>query len=375
MSDPRETATGWGFWRWSLTAAAVVLLLAGVNAGQLTLALRIKGQPAPLGLFLLVECVEWGLWALAVVGILRLERHLRRGGSALRGRLGVHASVALIWAVLHASLMVGLLLAIDPSWEGVPWAHGLASRLSLKLPAALGLYAAVLAVVRFTRLRREREQSALREARLEAGLAEARLRELQAQLQPHFLFNALHTVAGLVRAGRGADAVDTVTRLAALLRRAARRGERFETPFEEELDFVSDYLEIQRRRFGAGLAVAVEVAPDARRALVPSMLLQPLVENALRHGADPESGRVELSVVARREGGRLRLEVRDRGPGFGATPGAASGLGLSNTRARLEGMYGGEAALETRDTAPGACVVVTLPFRIDEIRAGGADAA
>ena len=156
-----------------------------------------------------------------------------------------------------------------------------------------------------------------------------------------------------------------ISRLADLLRRSLRAAERPEIPLEEELRLLEDYLAIQRMRFDDRLEVRIEAAAEARRALVPTLLLQPLVENAVRHGieADPDARRVE--VTARREGDRLRVVVRNDGPGLGAGgAGGGTGVGLRNTRARLESLYDGRAELRLDDAAGGGVAVrVALPFR------------
>ena len=195
-------------------------------------------------------------------------------------------------------------------------------------------------------------------------LAEAELRALRAQLQPHFLFNTLNSIAALIPSNPRA-AEEMTTRLADVFRYALRASERESAPLSEELDFLRAYLEIERVRFGARLRVEERIEPGLEHVAVPTLLLQPVVENAVRHGvaARPEGGRVVIE--ARREGGRLVLTVADDGPGFDpGGPGApgGNGFGLHSVRERLRAAGLPDAL--ALDTAPGrgARVVVTLPL-------------
>jgi two-component system LytT family sensor kinase len=205
---------------------------------------------------------------------------------------------------------------------------------------------------------RDRE---LRSAQLESRLAQARLEGLRMQLQPHFLFNTLHSISALMH--RDVEAADRMlTRLSDLLRLTLESAATPEVPLSQELDFLDAYLEIQQTRFEDRLTIVRDIDPEALDALVPNLLLQPLVENAIRHGVATRAagGRVEIS--ARRDDGRITLSVRDDGPGL--APGAPQGVGLSNTRARLEHLYGDAQSLALADDpAGGVRVTVVAPYR------------
>jgi signal transduction histidine kinase len=212
----------------------------------------------------------------------------------------------------------------------------------------------------YSRKYRERE---LRAAELEKQLAQAKLRALQMQLNPHFLFNTLHSISALIH--QDTEAADrTIARLSDLLRAALESAESQEVTLREELEMLRRYLEIEQIRFGRRLTVTMDIAPETLEAHVPNFILQPLVENAICHGIEPyaKPGRVELR--ARRAADDLTLEVRDNGGGLRKDEPAKDGVGLSNTRARLQTLYGKAHGFDLRD-APGEGLQVrlTIPFR------------
>ena len=234
-------------------------------------------------------------------------------------------------------------------------------------------YWVILGISRTIRMYRkfqEREKESLRlelaASEMKARLARAQMSALKAQLQPHFLFNTLNAVMVLVRQRKGPEAEETLARLSDLLRFVLEDVESQQVPLSRELEFVRLYLSIEQVRFQDRLRIDVLVGPEAREAAVPHMLLQPIVENAVRHGIGRSSSAGRIEIRAERVDGRLKVEVRDDGPGLGAAPpGAAHGIGLANTRARLRQMYGDSARL-TLENAPdrGAVATVVLPFAV-----------
>lgn len=219
------------------------------------------------------------------------------------------------------------------------------------------------------RLHRDAQQAhdrSLRTAELEGQLAHARLEALQAQLNPHFLFNALNTVAMLVRRGANEDALRGVLSLSELLRKVLAGNRSLETSLHDELAVVEHYLSIERLRFRDRLTASVVATAEARDALVPSLMLQPLVENAVRHGIAPGTQPGHVEIRCQRKGDVLVIEVHDNGSGLpeGWDPASARGIGLANTRERLERLYGDAHALEVR-SAPetGTVATIELPFR------------
>jgi LytS/YehU family sensor histidine kinase len=215
-------------------------------------------------------------------------------------------------------------------------------------PSGVILYTAIVAI-RTSQVQRARTQA------LATGLAEARLQSLRAQLRPHFLFNALNATVALVRDGENARAADALTGISDLLRATLRGDARHEVTLEEELAFVEQYLAIERLRMGDRLRVQVDVPASLLDARVPSLCLQPFVENAVRHGLRHVPGEAVVSVSARASEGRLRLHVTDNGVGLPSVSEveATSGIGIGNARARLALLHGAAASVRVGAAAGG----------------------
>ncbi|HEX8616589.1 MAG TPA: histidine kinase [Thermoanaerobaculia bacterium] len=234
------------------------------------------------------------------------------------------------------------------------------------------VYAAVLATgfAREFFLRDRRRQQ--HEVRLQAQLAEARLDALRMQINPHFLFNTLHAVSALVERDP-AGVRRMIARLSELLRHTIESRGTDEIPMRDELSFLRRYIDIMEVRFQGRLQVTTNVAADALDALVPNLVLQPIVENALEHGAARVEGEGRIELAARRDGDALRVSVRDNGPGLDDA--APQGVGLANTRARLEQLYGEEASLTLSNSAGGGVVAeIVLPYHTSSDRFEGRDA-
>lgn len=215
---------------------------------------------------------------------------------------------------------------------------------------------------------RERERRA---AELEALLAGAKLQTLRMQVNPHFLFNTLNSIAALVYVNpRAAD--EMLGDLGALLRRSLDSMGEQEVPLGQELDFAEAYVRIEQRRFGERLRLEWSAPDDLMKALVPALILQPLVENAVRHGIEPRRGPGLISIEAAREGGHLRLAVRDDGRGLREADSASSarrGVGLANTEARLRGLYGADQRFSFGAAEPqGFQVEIRLPLHFEPAR-------
>ena len=274
-----------------------------------------------------------------------------------------HLAGALALCVCWAGAGVAMRLVLRTSW-GIPLSRELASWMLISLPWSVFIYFAVLGSMQafsYFVEARERETQA---ARLTAQLAEARLGALRMQLHPHFLFNSLNAITVLVRDQRTREATTMLERLSDVLRQVLRTDPGHEVPLSQELHFLEQYLAIEQVRFSDRLTVSFGVDEEVRDAPVPGFILQPLVENALRHGlaSRSEEGRVEIE--ARREGDDLVLLVRDNGAGLPPVERRAEGLGLANTRERLATLYGDRARLDlAANPSGGTTATVRLPYR------------
>jgi two-component system, LytTR family, sensor kinase len=262
----------------------------------------------------------------------------------------ISMAVALKFAIY---VEVGRRLRPDPDWRlDRILAGGFISE-SIAFWALLGIVHAI----EYYRRYREHEVHA---ARLEAELAGARLDALTAQLQPHFLFNTLHSVSTLMR--RDVDAAEEMlAHLGDLLHRTLRQQQRHEIPLAEELELLRHYLDIMKIRFHDRLVDRIDLQDGVTGALVPPFILQPLVENAIQHGIARKPGAGRIEIAACRAGDSLEITVRNDGEGFA---GGGEGVGLSNTRRRLEELYGPQQGLDLMPEAGGGLLVrIVIPFR------------
>jgi two-component system, LytTR family, sensor kinase len=263
----------------------------------------------------------------------------------------------------------------SPDWKsarlGPPGVSAL--RLYFRLHAAVdvlvywSLVGFCQAIMNFQRSQ-ERERRA---AELEASLTSAKLQALRMQINPHFLFNTLNSIAALVYVNpRAAD--EMLGDLSVLLRRSFDSMEEQEIPLAQELEFIGAYLNIEQKRFGDRLRLEQSVPEDLLKALVPSLILQPLVENAIRHGIEPQRGSGLISIEARQEDKHLHLIVRDNGRGLADADSSSSarhGIGVANTQARLRGLYGPDQSFSFGKAEPQGCQVdIHLPFHLEPVQ-------
>jgi LytS/YehU family sensor histidine kinase len=277
----------------------------------------------------------------------------------------VHIGAAAVLAFAANVLVVLMYWASTGNFGGVgTLAQQAAIWATVRFHIALLIYASILGITQGVLYYRRTQARELTLARVEGQLAQARLQALNAQIRPHFLFNTLHTIGQLWRSGRSDDADAVLDHLGALFHKVSSSTSRFEVPLAEELELVRDYLAIEQVRFRDRLRPNVCASIDTLDCLVPPLILQPLVENAVRHGVSAVStaGVVEVSAV--REGARLRLVVRDDGPGMrAATKAPGTGTGLRNTRERLAQLYGDGGVMSIAD-APGGGTIVTVDIPI-----------
>jgi signal transduction histidine kinase len=360
----RQSATGMKV-RIAAGVTALWTLVAVISGTQSALQRSLQGGSVPLAASIRSAMITYLPWipVTLVVVWLAVRFPLTRG--RWRPNLWIHV-LAFPAVTFGANLLVVLGFWVSSGnfrgWEELVRQAGLWAGLRLHVGALIYVAIAGLThVVLHYRRSRARE---LRLARLEGQLARARLQALNAQIRPHFLFNTLHTIGHLWRSGRTDEADALLDRLGALFQRVQSTSTQAEVPLEEELDMVRQYLEIEQARHRDRLTAEIEATPEARRCLVPPLLLQPLVENSIRHGISAASSAGRVEVRARIEGDRLLIDVRDDGPGTSGANGASagSGTGLRNTRERLEQLYGGGAALTAGSGDEGGFLVeVYLP--------------
>ncbi len=308
---------------------------------------------------LAMNFAQWYLWAAATPLVVWLARRIPierpRVGRALALHAGACIAIALVQTAYIAQIALWTWTGGGEVWPY--WKMFLGMTYTLHLHVLI--YGAIVGVT-------YAYDNYTRATRLESQLASAQLEALRAQLQPHFLFNTLHGIAGLIRNGQNAAATNMIAGLSDLLRASLDNSGKQEVSLEEELEFVGRYLDIQRMRFSDRLTVEVDAAADTFDALVPNLVLQPLVENALRHGVSQRAAAGSLTIRARREDGWLHLSVLDDGPGLAkSTPdGNGSGIGLSNTRARLAQLYGDAFRFDVHDRATGGVeAMLAIPLR------------
>jgi signal transduction histidine kinase len=342
-------------------AAATWVYLIGSHDGQSPDILRTVAFVMPFWLL-------WALFAPVVVWLAR-RRPIERGHVVVRS--GLHLGIAIALSLANTGIRFGLQPAIrERLGSNAPDASSwdlLLSMTTFELPVHVFLYAAVLGITHVTLYYRRLRERELAATRLLAQLADARMRALRMQLNPHFLFNALNSVAMLVREERRDAAVETLEGLSDLLRYVLEDDVGQEVELRSEIDFIRRYMAIEKIRFQDRLEVTIDARSDTLDALVPNFVLQPLVENAIRHGVAGRVGRASVAVVARREGQELCLSVVDDGPGFSGTManGEGTGLGIGNTRKRLAELYSDGASLQAEDRSPhGAAVTIRLPFHV-----------
>lgn len=320
----------------------------------------------------LSQAPGWLMWAAVTTPIVRVTRRLPVWPPRLPA-LVAHA--ALCVAVAVGFVLVGqIALTLFPwgtppageSFVAAMWRHltGWAPSLVIAYAAVVGAGQALAYAEQVQRAQREK-------AALATQLVEAQLGALRMQLQPHFLFNTLNSIAMLVRSADNARAVEMIALLGEVLRTLLKSSSDLESTLAAEVALLRRYLEIEEIRFGDRLRVRWQIADDA--AHVPSLILQPIVENALRHGLWPRAEGGELVIAARRLGDALQLEVSDDGVGLpaGFEVGHSRGVGLANVRTRLERMYGAAGTLEVGRRPRGVVVTLTMPFQT-EPQLGGA---
>jgi two-component system, LytTR family, sensor kinase len=323
-------------------------------------------QKAAFGLLLALNLGYWYSWACLTPGILWLTRRFPFDRSAWKVAIPIHIAGVVIAMSLHVAMTVALRVATYWVFGETldTWLHEAQEMFILNFDWEMMTYWTIVGVGTALRYLHEARAKELNAAQLETRLVEARLHTLQRQMQPHFLFNTLNTISALMH--RDVEAADAmIARLSDLLRMSLQRVGVQEVPLKEELDFLSKYLEIEQTRFRDRLTVVFDVEAETLHALVPNLLLQPLVENAIKHGIGPRPTPGQIAVRARINGAMLELDVQDNGVGLSAArlTDFNRGVGLSNTRSRLDHLYGSLHRFEFRQPAEGGLLVcIAIPM-------------
>jgi len=320
------------------------------------------------------QLVVWYLWGFLSPLILRLGRRFPVEGRAKLTGLAVHFIACIFFSAMHVAAATAVRMIIRPFdvWsDSNPFLIQYQAELSNFFLVDVLVYWAIFGVgyaFDYRERYRERESQA---AQLRAQLAQARLESLKMQLHPHFLFNTLHTIAGLVRTNEKGQAVNMISGLSDLLRHALESADEQQVALKDEVKFIELYLDIQRVRFSDRLSVQIDIAPDTRNALVPNLVLQPLVENAISHGISLKNSSGLLSIKSYCENGSVRLIVSDDGPGLPSdwSLEKSEGIGLANTNARLKHLYGNKYRFELSNGKHGGTTAsITIPFQTSEGR-------
>jgi sensor histidine kinase YesM len=350
-----------------LIAVMAATALGAIATGEHHLSMVQHGGDLTIVHALKMGMPYWFIWLLLCPLVIRLVNLVPLEAPWSLGKVLVHLAAAVLLTMTHSVIQNLVTLAFGivrfPSIAEV--ASGLTGGALRSLFFDLPAYGAILALIYaagYYRRFREGESAA---AALQVQLAQSRLEALRNQLNPHFFFNAMNSVAMLVRARRNDEAVRTLAGLSDLMRYVLQEQQALEVPLGEELAFLERYLAIERVRFEDRLRVSVRAESGAEEGWVPTMILQPLVENAIRHGIGRRAGSGNIEVTVEREGAQLRLSVLDDGPGLQSnlTPISGTGVGLRNIRERLQRLYGSEQSLVLAPRPEGGTVAaITLPF-------------
>jgi two-component system LytT family sensor kinase len=321
-----------------------------------------------------LNLVYWYIPALLAPTIMAVAVRYRLGRTPWPTQVAVHLGGVLAYSLVHISVLLAarwLLFQEDrPATYPTFWNYARLTYL-MQLDFLLMTYLSLVGLAHALAYRRELEWRALDAAHLETRLVEAQLQALQRQLHPHFLFNTLNTISGLMRTNL--DAADQmIDRLGDLLRMTLHSSGTQEVALKRELDVLQKYLEIEQTRFGNRLRVSTHIDPETLDARVPNLLLQPLVENAVRHGIAPHLRPGSIAIHAAREGSRLKIDIVDSGAGLPPDRLMAlnRGVGLDNTRARLEHLYPSQHRFAFSNLDDGFCVTVVIPFHLVDPQAG-----
>lgn len=318
---------------------------------------------------------DWYIWGLLAPLVFWSGRRFRLGRGIWPARLVLHLFASVIVSLVQLVLTTWFAQLVESvSGRPFPFLMGLRFALAVKFHWNVVVYWAILGLSHALAYYRESRERALQALQLESQLAQARLQSLKMQLNPHFLFNTLNTVSQLIyEEPENADRM--ITQLGELLRLSLDAGSEHLITLRQELEFLERYLAIQKARFEDRLTTQFDIAPCLYDVLVPTLILQPLVENAIRHGIGPRSARGRIEVHAQGQGQWLCLRVSDNGSGLPDSQAAIKeGVGLGNTRARLKQLFGADQSLALSNGSGGGLVVTLMfPLRTKPVEIASAE--
>ena len=321
------------------------------------------GQSFDIPELLVREFAYAYVWALLTPLVLYLANHYRIGRDHWGRAVSIHVVSSVVVSVTHKIVSGSLhgmfvaMLGTEFSWTGQ--FQGILAYFDY----GILIYWIILLMKYSLDYYRQYRETDLRSSQLETQLALAQLQALKMQLQPHFLFNTLNAISVLIDKDP-VVARRTVGRLGDLLRLTLENSGVLEVPLKKELEFLDSYLQIEQTRFGDRLKVTFHIEDDVLDAMVPNMLLQPIVENSIKHGINRQRGPGLIEIVASEDNGALHVAVADNGAGLGGNGAPSTGVGLANTRARLEKLYGNSFRFEvTNRNEGGVLTTIELPLR------------
>jgi two-component system, LytTR family, sensor kinase len=371
LVQENRSSMKWSSWRLVALLLAMTTVIGFAEATQVFLGIGAQGRPIKYYDALASTMPSWFMLALLLPIAIMLARRFRLDEKGWRLALPVHLAASVVFALVHLGLSSWVSDYVLLSGS-VPFLSNITRIFTLFFVVdtlyywgMIGGYYAFEYGRRYREEERSASQLALQASRLETSLSRANLEALRMQLNPHFLFNTLNTISVLAMKGERQPVVRMINRLSDLLRLSLENNRQTMT-LGEEVDFLQRYLEIEQVRFRDRLTVRVDVPDDLLDAEVPSLILQPLVENAVVHGVSQQLEGGVIEITGRRTGDRLVLIVRDTGPGFrNRADRNGTGVGMSNTAARLEQLYGANHSIQAQNGAEGgATVTLDLPYRV-----------
>jgi two-component system, LytTR family, sensor kinase len=363
MNESPRQSRGWSIGRQFFLVASVWVIFLILLSLNNYIDAELAGDKPKLWDTAAFPIASFGLWILFTPLVLLFIRFAKESISSRLFWVSAHLLCAAIvmvldaigWMLVPSSIRPDLAGIARPSWkfieilflQGLQW--------------NLWMYWTIVGIVYGLQYYLDMREARVYAAELESELAQAQLQTLKQQLRPHFLFNTLNAISGFIHTNpRAAD--DMIGNLSSLLRLSLDSGEVQNVPLKDELRAVQLYIDIQQARFGKRFSVEMRIDPRTLEAYVPHLMLQPLVENAFRHGISKRTADGLLRIESERRDGMVRLVVADNGPGSGGQAGNGAGIGLRNSRARLRRLYGELAALNIADSASGFTVEAVLPY-------------